>query len=125
MSAPKTFTTAEVAKHTQRGDVWTVIHGKVYDISKFLDDHPGGEEVLLETAGADSTEGFEDVGHSEDARELLQKYYIGEVEGGKAAAPAKPAAAAPAPAQEQGGSFFWAIPVAIAAIAAIAYTQLQ
>uniref|UniRef100_A0A672NP88 Cytochrome b5 type B n=1 Tax=Sinocyclocheilus grahami TaxID=75366 RepID=A0A672NP88_SINGR len=41
--------------------------------------HPGGEEVLLEQAGADATESFEDVGHSTDAREMLQQYYIGEL----------------------------------------------
>ncbi|NWS74227.1 CYB5B protein, partial [Crotophaga sulcirostris] len=41
--------------------------------------HPGGEEVLLEQAGRDATESFEDVGHSTDAREMLKQYYIGEV----------------------------------------------
>ncbi|NWZ70142.1 CYB5B protein, partial [Acrocephalus arundinaceus] len=41
--------------------------------------HPGGEEVLLEQAGRDATESFEDVGHSTDAREMMKQYYIGEV----------------------------------------------
>ncbi|PKK23832.1 cytochrome b5 type B [Columba livia] len=41
--------------------------------------HPGGEEVLIEQAGRDATESFEDVGHSTDAREMLKQYYIGEV----------------------------------------------
>lgn len=41
--------------------------------------HPGGEEVLLEQAGRDATESFEDVGHSTDAREMLKQYYIGEL----------------------------------------------
>ena len=35
---------------------------QVYDVTDFLSDHPGGEEILLESAGADSTEAFEDVG---------------------------------------------------------------
>ena len=35
---------------------------KVYDVTEFLAEHPGGEEILLETAGTDSTEAFEDVG---------------------------------------------------------------
>lgn len=39
--------------------------------------HPGGEEVLMEQAGKDATEPFEDVGHSTDARELLKEYLIG------------------------------------------------
>ena len=41
--------------------------------------HPGGEEILIENAGSDSTENFEDVGHSSDAREMLEEYYIGEL----------------------------------------------
>lgn len=41
--------------------------------------HPGGEEVLLEQAGKDGSEAFEDVGHSSDARELMVKYKIGEI----------------------------------------------
>jgi cytochrome b involved in lipid metabolism len=42
------------------------IGGLVYDITKFLNEHPGGSEVIMEVAGQDGTEGFEDVGHSED-----------------------------------------------------------
>jgi len=41
--------------------------------------HPGGEEVLLEQAGKDATEAFEDVAHSSDAREIMTKYKIGEL----------------------------------------------
>lgn len=47
--------------------------------NSFFFQHPGGEEVLLEQAGRDATESFEDVGHSIDAREMLKQYYIGEV----------------------------------------------
>lgn len=39
--------------------------------------HPGGEEVLLEQAGKEATEAFEDVGHSTDARDLMKNYKIG------------------------------------------------
>ncbi|CEQ39285.1 SPOSA6832_00800 [Sporobolomyces salmonicolor] len=40
--------------------------------------HPGGDEVLFGEAGRDATEAFEDVGHSDEAREILAKYYVGE-----------------------------------------------
>ncbi|XP_015443240.1 cytochrome b5 type B isoform X2 [Pteropus alecto] len=69
----------EVAKRNSSKDIWLVIHGRVYDITRFLNEHPGGEEVLLEQAGADASESFEDVGHSSDAREMLKQYYIGDV----------------------------------------------
>ncbi|NWX63393.1 CYB5B protein, partial [Promerops cafer] len=69
----------EVAKRNSSREAWLVIHGRVYDVTRFLEEHPGGEEVLLEQAGRDATESFEDVGHSTDAREMLKQYYIGEV----------------------------------------------
>ena len=49
----------------------------VYDISKYLDEHPGGAEVLLDVAGMDATDQFEDIGHSGDARKELANYKIG------------------------------------------------
>ena len=45
------YTMAEVAKHNTDKDCWLAIHGKVYDVTKFLDEHPGGEEVMLDDAG--------------------------------------------------------------------------
>uniref|UniRef100_A0A8C0NG36 Cytochrome b5 n=2 Tax=Canis lupus TaxID=9612 RepID=A0A8C0NG36_CANLF len=69
----------EVAKRNSLKEIWLVIHGRVYDVTDFLKEHPGGEEVLLEQAGADASESFEDVGHSSDAREMLKQYYIGDV----------------------------------------------
>ncbi|TWW68054.1 cytochrome b5 [Takifugu flavidus] len=75
----KYFTLEEIGAHNMSNDTWLVIHDKVYDITRFLEEHPGGEEVLLEQAGGDATESFEDVGHSTDAREMLQQYLIGEV----------------------------------------------
>lgn len=76
---PKTITLAEVAEHKDRNSCWVVIDNRVYDVTKFLDEHPGGEEVILDYGGRFATEPFEDVGHSEDARELLTQYLIGEL----------------------------------------------
>ncbi|XP_022059043.1 cytochrome b5 isoform X2 [Acanthochromis polyacanthus] len=75
----KYYTLEDIRVHNMSNDTWLIIHDKVYDITGFLEEHPGGEEVLLEQAGADATESFEDVGHSTDAREMLQQYFIGEV----------------------------------------------
>ncbi|KAI2800247.1 Cytochrome b5 type B (outer mitochondrial membrane) [Blomia tropicalis] len=73
----KTYTLEEIRKHNEKKSNWVLIHDLVYDVSQFLDEHPGGEEVLIEQAGKDATEAFEDVGHSGDARELMKKYQIG------------------------------------------------
>ncbi|TGJ79395.1 hypothetical protein E0Z10_g9365 [Xylaria hypoxylon] len=73
------FTYQDVAEHNTKKDLFLVIHDKVYDSTKFIDEHPGGEEVLLDVGGQDATEAFEDVGHSDEARETLEKYYVGTV----------------------------------------------
>ncbi|XP_067272065.1 cytochrome b5 type B [Pseudorasbora parva] len=78
-SGVKYYSREEVQAHNLSKDTWLIIHDKVYDITSFMEEHPGGEEVLLEQAGTDATESFEDVGHSTDAREMLQQYYIGEL----------------------------------------------
>ncbi|KAL1200273.1 Cytochrome B5 isoform C [Cardamine amara subsp. amara] len=70
----------DVAKHKCKNDCWILIHGKVYDISSFMDEHPGGDNVLLAVTGKDASIDFEDVNHSEDAKELMKKYCIGDVD---------------------------------------------
>ncbi|KAH3392874.1 hypothetical protein KXW79_003487 [Aspergillus fumigatus] len=72
MSASKEFTLQEISQHNTKKDLYLIVHDKVYDCSSFVDEHPGGEEVLLDVAGQDSTEAFEDVGHSDEAREILE-----------------------------------------------------
>jgi|EP00670_Eutreptiella_braarudii_P002919 cytochrome b involved in lipid metabolism len=62
------FTMAEVAKHNKEGDAWVVLYGKVYDVSDFLDEHPGGKKALLLYAGKDATNDFEAI-HPEDVLE--------------------------------------------------------
>ncbi|KAG0203118.1 hypothetical protein BGX28_004513 [Mortierella sp. GBA30] len=78
MSEIKIFTTADLAEHGTRESLYLAVGGKVYDCTDFIDEHPGGEEVLFDEAGKDATESFEDVGHSEEAREIMEKMYIGE-----------------------------------------------
>nr|XP_025709972.1 cytochrome b5-like [Callorhinus ursinus] len=75
----KYYTLEEIQKHNHSKSTRLILHHKVYDLTKFLEEHPGGEEVLTEQAGGDATESFEDVGHSTDARELSKTYIIGEL----------------------------------------------
>ena len=71
------ITLEEVAQHDSREDGWMVIYDKVYNVTKFLTRHPGGEEVLLEYLGHDATMAFRAVGHSRAATKMLDKYLIG------------------------------------------------
>lgn len=76
-----TYTLAQVAQHKSTDDLWMAIKGKVYNLTDFLDEHPGGEGVLQAYAGGDSTEQFEAVSHSTAAEELLEDYYVGDLAG--------------------------------------------
>lgn len=58
-------------------------------MSKFLDEHPGGEEVILDVGGMDASDAFEDVGHSDEAREQLESLLIGTLKIDPEAAAAK------------------------------------
>ncbi|KAI9237668.1 MAG: hypothetical protein BYD32DRAFT_446131 [Podila humilis] len=72
------YTTDMVAKHSMEDDCWIIHGGKVYDCTKFLQDHPGGADSILMNAGGDCSEDFDAI-HSANAREMLAKYYIGEL----------------------------------------------
>ncbi|KAF3334259.1 cytochrome b5-like protein [Carex littledalei] len=76
----KVFTLGEVAKHNTSKDCWLVIGGKVYDVTKFLEDHPGGDDVLISSTAKDATDDFEDVGHSTTARSMMDEYYVGDID---------------------------------------------
>lgn len=78
----KVVTHEELKKHTSKDSLYVLLHGKVYDVTKFIDEHPGGDEVILAEAGIDATEAFEDVGHSDEARALLPDMLIGNFDKG-------------------------------------------
>lgn len=104
--------------------------------------HPGGEEVLIDKAGDEASEEFEDVGHSTDAREMMQEYLIGELRevktslkcpefhfepivslqedrtGSKDTGPKEWSSG---PAQEESGWSTWLIPAGLAFLASIIY----
>eukprot|EP00897_Mesotaenium_endlicherianum_P010740 jgi/Mesen1/9695/ME000069S09098 len=69
---------SEVAKHDSESSAWIVVHNKVYDCTKFLEDHPGGADSILINAGMDATEEFDAI-HSSKAKAMLEDYLIGEL----------------------------------------------
>jgi len=55
-SAAAPLTMEEVAKHTAPGNVWIVINGEVLDVTKWIPNHPGGEQAIMQYAGKDASE---------------------------------------------------------------------
>ena len=77
--APKAlrpFTAAEVAAHASADDCWLIIGGKVFDVTPFVDQHPGGSAIFAR-AGQDVTKGFYGPQHPPGAFDLVGDYQIG------------------------------------------------
>lgn len=70
---------SDIASHNTKSDCWIVINNKVYDVTNYLDEHPGGSSIIIEGSGKDSTEEFNQIGHSKNAHDILTKYEIGHI----------------------------------------------
>ncbi|KAL4788612.1 hypothetical protein BJX76DRAFT_315206 [Aspergillus varians] len=75
-----TFTTAEVESHNSAKSCYVTLGSKVYDITSFVEDHPGGGDLVLEYAGKDVAQILRDPvshDHSESAYEILEDSLVG------------------------------------------------
>jgi cytochrome b involved in lipid metabolism len=74
---------AELAKHNSSQSCWLLISGKIYDVTTYLNSHPGGEGEILKTCGTDATIIYDNRdgtgSHSSRARSMLTDYYIGDL----------------------------------------------
>ncbi|XP_004287474.1 PREDICTED: cytochrome B5-like protein [Fragaria vesca subsp. vesca] len=79
----KIYTKAEVALHNKRTDCWVIIKNKVYDLTPYVEVHPGGDAILAH-AGDDSTIGFYGPQHASLVYDMVHEFYIGDLEPGAA-----------------------------------------
>ncbi|XP_073016485.1 cytochrome b5-like [Primulina eburnea] len=124
----KTYTFDEVEKHNKLEDCWLIVHGKVYDVSPFIVEHPGGEEVMLSSTGKDATSDYEDIGHSDYAKDLMKNYVIGQID--MSTVPVKRQYLPPLSAHESSNNSLFAakilqilVPLFILALAYAQYTK--
>ncbi|KAI0487061.1 FMN-dependent dehydrogenase-domain-containing protein [Xylaria cf. heliscus] len=62
----------EIASHRSTSSCWIVVDGKAYDVTSYLNEHPGGAAVLLQQGGTDATAQFRKI-HSPDILKYLPK----------------------------------------------------
>ncbi|KZL85971.1 cytochrome b2, partial [Colletotrichum incanum] len=55
----------EVARNNTKDSCWVVVHGQVWDVTDFLDEHPGGARLIIRCAGRDATEDYDSI-HNPD-----------------------------------------------------------
>jgi len=73
-----TISREEVAAHNTEASSWVIINDKVYDITKFAELHPGGEQIIRQFAGKDATEAFFDL-HRNDVLLKYDRLVIGKL----------------------------------------------
>ncbi|KAG0709001.1 FMN-dependent dehydrogenase-domain-containing protein [Suillus ampliporus] len=76
-----TFTLEQVAEHKTTGSCWVIILNKVYDVTDFLFDHPGGANVILRYAGQDATAAYVPI-HPSDAldKNIAPEKHLGSLD---------------------------------------------
>ncbi|KAI0082168.1 hypothetical protein K474DRAFT_1694475 [Panus rudis PR-1116 ss-1] len=79
------LTLQQVAEHNNEKSCWVIIKNKVYDVTDFLRDHPGGAKIILKYAGRDATSAYEPI-HPPDAldKNLPAEKHLGEVDSASA-----------------------------------------
>jgi cytochrome b involved in lipid metabolism len=78
------LTMKELAKHNSSQSCWLLISGKIYDVTSFLNLHPGNASTILPTCGTDATKAYNTKGsrgrpHSSSAQAMLNDYFIGNL----------------------------------------------
>lgn len=74
------FTWKQLAQHASEESAWIAVDGSVYDVTEFVDRHPGGREILLLALGRDATDLFVSYHpFTELPRKILAKYRIGSL----------------------------------------------
>ncbi|XP_010564041.1 PREDICTED: cytochrome b5 reductase 4 isoform X3 [Haliaeetus leucocephalus] len=69
----------ELAKHNKKEDCWICIRGFVYNVTPYMEYHPGGEDELMKAAGADGTDLFDQVHRWVNYESMLKECLVGRM----------------------------------------------
>ncbi|NXN11906.1 NB5R4 reductase, partial [Indicator maculatus] len=77
----------ELAKHNKKEDCWICIRGFVYNVTPYMEYHPGGEDELMKAAGTDGTDLFDQVHRWVNYESMLKACLVGRMTVKPVAAP--------------------------------------
>ncbi|KAF6156105.1 hypothetical protein GIB67_024075 [Kingdonia uniflora] len=80
VSSKRLISIDEVKQHKTEGSIWTVLKGRVYNISPYMKFHPGGYDMLMKAAGKDCTSLFNKYHAWVNAEALLEKCLVGTLD---------------------------------------------
>ncbi|XP_028731363.1 cytochrome b5 reductase 4 isoform X2 [Peromyscus leucopus] len=72
-------TEEELKTHNRKDDCWICIRGLVYNVSPYMEYHPGGEDELMRAAGADGTDLFNEVHRWVNYESMLKECLVGRM----------------------------------------------
>ncbi|KAE8153167.1 FMN-dependent dehydrogenase-domain-containing protein [Aspergillus avenaceus] len=75
----KTIPAPEIAEHNTPSDMWIVVHGRVYDVTAFAPEHPGGADIINAHAGRDASHIYNSV-HPPSLLSELNAHYLGDLD---------------------------------------------
>lgn len=73
------YNNGEVAKHNSVTDCWVIIESKIYNVTSFIPNHPGGPEKIIRNCGKDATSIF-NLKHSPDKKQNLTSFYVADLQ---------------------------------------------
>lgn len=74
------FTAQQVSTHNTQSDCWVIMNGKVYNITSYIPNHPGGTGTITPYCGKDAAAAFGSISHSQNANNLLAGFFIGNLQ---------------------------------------------
>jgi cytochrome-b5 reductase len=70
------YTLEDVAKHASKEDCWTILNGRIYDVTEYAKVHPGGTKIFL-GKGKDCTKLYNEYHPWVNGAVLIGKYQVG------------------------------------------------
>jgi cytochrome b involved in lipid metabolism len=76
-----TLSSSEIKKHNSSQDCWVIISGSVYDVTNYVNLHPGGASRISSYCGGDMTQSFINQPHSSLANQQHTMMFLGPLNG--------------------------------------------